>query len=265
MTKYIRKWTSEGEKKGCVIVIHGLGEHSGRYGNLAQFLNDKGFQVYSMDLSGHGDDEGKRGHVKKFDEFFQTCEKMIRTAKTENPELPVFLFGHSLGGLIGLRYLEKNGETFNAAAVSAPALQDFKKQLGILFYIIKPLVFLFPWMTMGNRINPEDLSSNPDAVKSYREDPRVHDRISLKLFSEMNRNIIEAWKELNSIDSPVLFLYGKEDNVISTKAIDEFHNNLNIEDKKLVSFEKGKHELFEDKNNKEAFFKEISDFFTAHL
>ncbi|MFW6119636.1 MAG: alpha/beta fold hydrolase, partial [Petrotogales bacterium] len=222
-------------------------------------------EVASGQQDGYGDDEGKRGHVRRFEEFFQTCEKMTRTAKTENPELPVFLFGHSLGGLIALRCLEKNGETFNASAVSAPALQDFKKQLGILFYIIKPLVFLFPWMTMGNRINPEDLSNNPDAVENYREDPRVHDRISLRLFSEMNRNIIEAWNQIDNIKTPLLLLYGQEDRVVSTRAIDEFYNKLTIEDKKIVPFVEGKHELFEDKKNQDAFFKEIADFFSAHL
>ncbi|TYB84132.1 MAG: lysophospholipase [Kosmotoga sp.] len=265
MTKYIRKWSPEGEKKGCVIVIHGLGEHSGRYNNFANYLNGRGFQVYAMDLPGHGDDEGKRGHVKQFEEFFQTCGKMSRTAKMENPKLPLFLFGHSLGGLIALRYLERNEDPYNASAVSAPALQNFKEQLGILFYLVKPLVYIMPWATMGNRIDPGDLSSNPEAVERYKEDPRVHDRISLKLFSEMNRNINEAWNQIANVKTPLLLLCGEEDRVVSTRAINEFYDKLPIKDKKIVSFVEGKHELFEDKRNQDAFFKEIADFFSAHL
>jgi alpha-beta hydrolase superfamily lysophospholipase len=265
MTRYIRKWTTKANKKGCVIVVHGLGEHSGRYDNFASYLNNNGFQVYSMDLPGHGDDEGKRGHVKKFEEFFQACEKMTHTAKMENPSLPLFLFGHSLGGLIALRYLERNTKSYSASAVSAPALQNFREQLGFLFYLVKPLTYIIPFVTMGNRIDPEDLSSNLDAVERYKEDPRVHDRISLRLFSEMNKNIIKTWEQIGNIKTPLLLLYGREDNVVSTNSIDAFYDKLTIEDKKIVSFEEGKHELFEDKKNQEPFFKEIADFFSAHL
>jgi alpha-beta hydrolase superfamily lysophospholipase len=118
---------------------------------------------------------------------------------------------------------------------------------------------------MGNRIDPEDLSSNLDAVERYKEDPRVHDRISLRLFSEMNKNIIKTWEQIGNIKTPLLLLYGREDNVVSTNSIDAFYDKLTIEDKKIVSFEEGKHELFEDKKNQEPFFKEIADFFSAHL
>ncbi|MBK8045968.1 MAG: alpha/beta fold hydrolase [Anaerolineales bacterium] len=110
VTLFTQTWQPGGATRGALVLIHGFGEHSGRYGYLVDALTAKGYAIYSMDQRGHGQTAGQRGHVMAFDEFTDDVGALIASARGATTEAPLFLFGHSLGGLIALNYAIRRPE-----------------------------------------------------------------------------------------------------------------------------------------------------------
>ena len=105
LTIYHQTWLPEGEVKAAILIVHGLGEHCGRYTNVVNYLVPQGYAVYGFDLPGHGKSEGVREFVKEFADYIQTVTAIYNIVQVEQPGKPVFLLGHSMGGLIACHYL----------------------------------------------------------------------------------------------------------------------------------------------------------------
>jgi len=160
---------------GWVVLVHGLGEHSGRYGRLIKELNEAGFAVYAFDWPGHGKSPGKRGHTS-----IEDAIEIIDYIIAELGEKP-FLFGHSLGGLTVIRYTETRPDKIRGVIASSPALAKSPETPGFMVALAKFLGKVAPGVVLSNGIKPELLSRNKETVRRYVEDPLVHDRISAKL------------------------------------------------------------------------------------
>jgi len=120
---YYRHW-SAGDVKAVVLLVHGLGEHCQRYEHLASHLNQAGYALSSMDLPSHGESEGIRGHVDSFEVFEAAILELYQRTQTAHPELPIFLLGHSMGGLIATRLLLTHQNKFQGAMLSGAAIQS---------------------------------------------------------------------------------------------------------------------------------------------
>lgn len=262
---FIRKWSTNNKPVGSIIIVHGLEEHSGRYDPFARFLTSKGFTVYSSDLPGHGVSSSPYGHIDSFNEFFETVETLMNIANIEFPDLPLYLFGHSMGALVSIRVAQERTEDFKACVFSAPPLHSLKKQAGGLVPLLIVLNMVAPFVRFSNRIDPNKLSTNPEAVKRYINDPFVHDKISARLFNNMDKNISIAWQKTDNLPDSVMFIYGTDDTVISVDAIKEFFEKVSAKNKRIVEIEGGKHEIFEDLERKERFFNEIASYFLDNL
>ena len=238
-------WLPNKKINVAIGIIHGLGEHSNRYDDFAEYFCKKGFGVYSIDLRGHGKSEGKRGHINNFKKLIDDSEEMFINIRKENLNVPMVMFGHSLGGCIALNYLcENQSKEIDLAIISSPWLRTVLEPPKFILYIQKILVGLFPSLTLNNRLDPYDLSKDTDIVKKYIEEPLVHNKISLKMFSEVNKAIDKIENESEKINIPVLLLHGKKDNIISFKGTKKISKKIN--NSKLILYEGLYHEPHND-------------------
>jgi lysophospholipase len=245
-------------EKGWVVLVHGLGEHSGRYGKLISMLNDAGFAVYTFDWPGHGKSPGKRGHTS-VEEAMEIIDGII----DEIGEKP-FLFGHSLGGLTVIRYAETRPDRIRGLIASSPALTKSPKTPGFMVALAKVLGEIAPGLTISNGIDPGLLSRNPEAVKRYIEDPLVHDRISARLGMSIFKNMELAHKEAEKIKVPVLLLVGTGDIITPPEGSRRLFQELEVEDKSIREFEGAYHEIFEDPKWGEEFHRAIAEWLLTH-
>ena len=262
---FVRRWFSS-RKRASVVICHGIGEHSGRYDGFATYLNGKGFDVFAADFPGHGMHSGTRGFIKSFDDFTSLVKEVADRVKKIQPELPLFLFGHSMGGLIATRVIEVHPDLFNAAALSAPHLFSAKESVKNLLPLISIIRRVAPKTTFSSssRFTPADLSNNERAVQRYIADPYVHDRVSPNLFFGLEDSIEQALKEADRIMTPTLIVYGSADRVVDPVGGKELCEKINVE-KKILEIPGGKHELFADEERRSQFFGAISSFFLEHI
>lgn len=237
-------------KKGWVVVVHGLGEHIGRYTKLIDGLIERGYAVIGFDLPGHGKSFGKRGHT--------SIEEAISVINQLTSEIDKFhIFGHSLGGLISIRYTQENLHRVKTLVVSSPALYVNTKFSQLL--LLNLFSILWPSFTLKNGIDPKYLSRNSEAVERYIGDELVHDQISVKLAKSLLKNIKIAHDKVGIISVPTMMLVGTSDTVTLPQGSYLFYNNLQLmkENKKLIRFEGAYHEIFEDPEWAEEFYSRI--------
>ena len=238
-------------KLGWVVLVHGLGEHSGRYGRLIRELNNVGFAVYTFDWPGHGKSPGKRGHTS-----VEEAMEIIDSIVEEIGERP-FLFGHSLGGLTVIRYAETRPDEIRGVIASSPALAKSPETPGFMVALAKFLGKVAPGVVLSNGLKPKLLSRNPEAVKRYVEDPLVHDRISAKLGRSIFVNMELAHRDAGRIKVPILLLIGTGDIITPPEGSRRLFEELEVDDKMLGEFEGAYHEIFEDQEWADEFHKTI--------
>ncbi len=254
----IYKAKSGTPERGWVVLVHGLGEHSGRYGKLIEMLKEAGFAVYTFDWPGHGRSPGKRGHAS-----VEQAMEIIDSIINEIGEKP-FLFGHSLGGLTVIRYAETRPDRIKGVVASSPALAKSPKTPGFMVVLAKLLGRVAPGLTLSNGIRPELLSRSAEAVKAYVEDPLVHDRISAKLGRSIFENMERAHQEAEKIKVPVLILIGTADVITPPEGARKLFEELKVEDKTLRAFEGAYHEIFEDPEWGGEFHRTIVEWLLRH-
>lgn len=199
-----------------VRIIHGLGEHGGRYAPLAEALVERGISCYAADLRGHGVSGGRRGHVDRFRDYLADLARLEGKLPAG---VPNFLLGHSLGGLIAVRAAETGqAGQLKGLILSSPALE----LAGAPPWWRRPAAALLsrvaPTVALSNGIDPDDLSHATGAVAAYRTDPLVHDRITPRLFDEMVRAMRLAADEAPRVEPPVLLLAPGDDRIAATPA-----------------------------------------------
>jgi len=247
----------------CVLIVHGLGEHIDRYERFARQMNEHRLVVYGFDNLGHGKSSGIRGHTS-VETTFQIIELMKKQMSSEHSHLPMALFGHSLGGLIGLRYLQENPQAFYAAAISAPAIivdAETEKRMEKN----KGLARLLPFVTLDNAIKHEDISRNPTEVSDYSTDKLVHPKVSLKLALSLYENIQTVNQRASTIKTPLLLLKGMSDKVVPPDNTDEFFDQIGSENKVLSKYPGAYHETIYDPEHGDQFRQDIIGWFRTNL
>lgn len=236
--------------KAVVVLVHGMGEHSGRYEKsvLPTLLNND-YAVMTFDLFGHGKSEGKRGHCPNYNALLEAIEVLINKAETIFNKLPVYLYGHSLGSNLVLNYAIRKQHNIKGVVATSPFLRlafqppKWKVALGKLMLKIAPSV------TLPSEIETKAISSIESEVKRYENDDLIHGKISpMYLFP-----VIEAGeyaiKNASKIVCPILLFHGKADRIIDFKGTVEL--NSKIKDNALTLFDNGYHELHHDSDAQE--------------
>lgn len=213
---HYRAWEASAPR-AAIVLVHGMFEHSRRYQEFGEVMAAHELSTYALDLRGHGASEGRRGHARSFDVLLQDLDRFRREVEGVTPAgLPIFLVGHSLGGLIALRYLQEYDAPIRSAVITAPwlgtavAVPRWQILLGSVLNRVLP-AFPFPY-----RIDPLTLSRDQERVADYRDDPEIHTTITPRMFSEISLAIHLAVQRGGKIHVPIHFLLAGEDKVVDT-------------------------------------------------
>ena len=255
---FIRECKPKNLQEKNILLIHGLGEHSGRYKEFAEFFIKNGIGVYALDLQGHGKSDGKRGHIKSFEEYLESVESSLIFIRKKFLETPIILFGHSLGGLIGLNFLiERESKEIESAVISSPWIETAIKIPEYLILLQKVLKRIFPSLRLNNRLISNHLSKNKDVVSKYDKDELVHNKISLNLYSEVMKSIDNVKEKASRIKAKTFLYHGMSDRIISSKGTIEISKLLKSH--KLKLYDNVYHEPHNDLE-KEEIYQDILEF-----
>ena len=252
---FVRRWIPNVCNQ-VILMVHGLGEHSGRYNIFSKYLKNEKVSLYAFDLPGHGKSYGKRGHIKKFDEYLDCLEDVLMDVRKDNLDIPVKLFGHSLGGLISLSFLiDRESKEIDSAIISSPWIKLAVKVPSYLANIQKVLVNILPGFRLNNRLKINDLTKDEDSNTNYKNDELVHDRISFKLYSEINNQIKSVIEKCCRIKIKILLYHGTEDKIISCESVKILSSK--IKNSNTILFKGVYHEPHNDLEKENVFVKII--------
>lgn len=211
---HYRAWPLE-SPKAALLVVHGLAEYSRRYEQLATTMAGAGIATYGLDLRGHGASDGPRGYVDRFEQFLEDVERFRRDVAGTLPEdVPRFLLGHSMGGLIGLRYLEERQPPLAGAIITSPWLGLVDEPSRATRMLAAVLDRVWPSLALPSGLDPEDLSHDPERVADYRDDPEIFTTITPRLARQVDAAIEAAFRRTERIHVPVLFLLAGADPIV---------------------------------------------------
>jgi len=218
-------WQAE-NPQAIVILIHGFGEHVSRYEHVAEKFTAKNISVLGVDLIGHGNSTGKRGHVDSIKDFYDAIDAMVNYAKQETNDLPFVLYGHSMGGNIVLNYQLNNPQSdFCCILSSSPWLKLKMQPSAVQLFLAKTMNSIYPSLQQSGDLDIKQISSVEAVQKDYENDPLNHDKISVRLFNEIYNNGLFAIENASGIKIPVLIAHGDDDGITSADASKEFADN----------------------------------------
>ena len=227
-----------------IILVHGHGEHLGRYAEWAEKFKPFNYTICSIDLPGHGLSSGKKGHISKYDDYYDILDRFMIQIKEDFPNRPILLYGHSMGGNIAVNYCLERLPSIKALLLSSPWFELAIKPNVFRFWLAKIIYKIFPSLGDRTRLNPNFISRIPEEVQKYKNDPLIHDCITPGLFIPMFFKGIKAKKSGKKITIPTLVFHGSGDQLISSKASFEFsESNEKIN---FQNYENGYHELHHD-------------------
>lgn len=243
---FFQTWVPE-NIRGVLIITHGLAEHSECYHPLAKALCDDGWLVYAWDMRGHGRSEGKRGYAPHISSFVADLEIFAQFVKQKHGDVNLVFFGHSLGGLVTLRYLEgSNAVEYAALALSSPATGLSIKVPKIKESIAHLAMKWLPTLTMYNEVRYEDLTRDEEMVRSYRADTLRHDKISPGIFLGMVESFPLVLENADRIKCPVFMQLAGDDRMVSTEASRTLFDRLPNKKSQLIVYPESLHEVFND-------------------
>jgi alpha-beta hydrolase superfamily lysophospholipase len=232
-------------EKARMVIAHGLGEHSGRYGNVTAPLMAAGVSLWLPDHRGHGRSGGRRGHVSRFDQYVEDLDRIVEIAREALPPgRKCFLLGHSMGGLIAVRYAQRHPEKVDGLILSSPALGMVLAVPPAKKWLAAFTSALFPGLSLSNELDPGSISRDEAVVQAYREDPLVHDRVSTRWFTEFLASMQSANNAGGDIRMPVLMQVAGDDHLVSAPAAERFFGLLGSADKQLRRYEGMYHEVY---------------------
>jgi alpha-beta hydrolase superfamily lysophospholipase len=217
-----RGWAPDGPARAVICLVHGLGEHIGRYPHVAAFFVSQAIAVQGIDQRGHGRSGGKRGHAASYQAIYGDIDRLIADAKQRYAGAPCFLYGHSMGGNLVINYALARRPDLTGVISSAPGLRpafkipDWKLIVGRLARGVKPD------LSMANGLEMEALSRDPQVVAACEKDPLVHDFVSARLGLDIITMGEQALGQAAAFPLPLLLMHGSADRLTSPEASRQF-------------------------------------------
>lgn len=222
---FAQKWEGNEVPKAVICLIHGMGEHSGRYAQWAKsFVND-GYAVAAYDQRGHGKTGGNRGHAPSFDALYDDAEVFLSKVKEYFPNNKYVIYGHSMGGDVVSNLLIRRKPHVDAGILSSPYFRMAFEAPKLKVTLGKWMENILPTLTLPTGLNANHISRDPEEVRKYKSDPLVHDKISAKMGMQLIDNGEYAIAHAREITIPLLVLHGTGDMLTSHKATQEFVAN----------------------------------------
>jgi alpha-beta hydrolase superfamily lysophospholipase len=229
----LRAWGVRGRGRAAVMLVHGLGEHSGRYDHVARYLAERDLSVFAYDHQGHGQSEGRRGWVGEFAHFLDDLETFHRIVVRRSGAVPIVLLGHSMGGLIVTAYMLEKPLKPDLLVLSGPAI--------------------VPLLDPNDRtIDPTRLSKDPAVWAEYLRDPLIlRERVDPELFIRLGEGLGLLPGRASEIAVPLLLIHGDADRLCSAEGAKMYVEASSSPDVTVKLYPGGRHEMFNETNRDE--------------
>ncbi|CAM3768033.1 alpha/beta hydrolase [Mesobacillus zeae] len=258
------KWEAEGEARAVIVIVHGALEHHGRYGWLIEMWRTSGFHVIMGDLPGQGmTTRAHRGHIDAFDDYLVEVKEWLNAAYVF--DLPVFLIGHSMGGLVAIRHLQEHRGNIAGVILSSPCL-------GLVNYPSKALNFLsvvlnsvVPSFRIAPGLSVDMATRNEDVKEVDYNDSLYVTKVSVRWYRELLDAMEQAFEDMGKIqDIPMLLMQGGDDKIVDKRAVKEWFNNAPLSEKRYKEWPNCYHEIFNEPERDEV-FEYAKDFVISQL
>ncbi len=241
---FTRSWHPEGNPRAVMVIVHGFNSHSGQYLWAAEQFAANGLAVYALDNRGRGLSDGERFYVEKVEDYVTDVATFVNIAKSQNPDLPVYVLGHSAGGVISCVYALDH-----QAEIDGLICESFAYELPVpdlVLTFLKGLSHLTPH-TQVFKLNNKDFSRDPAVVESMNNDPLIKDESQpTQTAAAMIRADERLRKEFPLITLPLLILHGTEDHATKPSGSQHFYEQAGSTDKTLKLYEGHFHDLLND-------------------
>ena len=250
---YWRCWLPDGQAKAVILVAHGLGEHISRYNNLVNKVVPLGYAVYGLDHRGHGKSEGQRVYIDRFQTYLKDLNTLYQMAHNDNPGKKIFLYGHSMGGLIATVYAPQYQNDLVGLVISAPALKPGESISPAIIAMARFLSAVTPKMGV-QALDSTYISQDKSVVEAYDKDPLVYrGKITARLGSELFTTMKAVDSQLHSIVIPLLILQGSEDKMVNQEGAKTLYEKAGSKDKTLKIYEGFYHEVHNEPGKERVF------------
>ena len=219
---YVQGWEPDAPPKAIVALVHGLGEHIGRYPHVGKALTDAGYTLVGFDLRGHGKSGGARGHFPSLAAVLGDIHQFFQFVSQRYPNIPQFLYGHSLGGLLSLTYALQNKADLKGVMVTGSALRSALQEQKVKIAMARVLGTLMPTATIPSGLDAKTISRDVDVVDKYVNDPLVHDKTSLGLGKAALAAIDLCFARASEFAYPLLIMHGKADALTYPSGSEDF-------------------------------------------
>ena len=244
-------WKPSQEASAVILVIHGMGEHSSRYMNVVNHFVPKGYAVYAFDHIGHGRSGGTRKFVRTFDDFLHPLNRYLGMIKSMEPERPIFILGHSMGGAITLSYLLNHPDAGTGVILTGPAIKP-RDDIPLFTYVIGRILAQILPRTRIVDVDINGISRDPAVIEASLNDPLsckkgLTARLASELLDAMDDNLARA----GEIHLPTLILQGGDDRLVDPEGAQMLYDRLGTEDKTLKVYDALFHEVINEPEHQE--------------
>ena len=219
---FMQGWEPDTAPKALIALVHGLGEHSGRYAHVGQVMADAGYALAGFDLRGHGKSGGARGHSSSLNAYMHDIRRFLDLMAQRYPKLPCFLYGLSLGGLLSLSYAIQYGADLKGVMVSGAALRSSLQEQKTKIALVKLLGSFLPAVTIHSGLDPTTLSRDSKVVDAYINDPLVHYSASLGFGKSALSAIDLCFARAKEFKIPLLIMHGTADKLTYPSGSEDF-------------------------------------------
>jgi alpha-beta hydrolase superfamily lysophospholipase len=218
-------WSPDQTPKAVINFVHGIGEHSDRYQDWMPFFVNEGYAVAAIEYRGHGRSFGKRGLINSYEDLMKDIDVLFAESDKLYPGLPVFLYGHSLGGNLVINYTLRRNPKINALVATSPWLLLSTAPPAWQISAVKWIRSIWPSLIIKTNIKTDQITQNKAITEAYSSDPMVHNRISVELFVSAYENGQWAIDHAKEMPVPFYLTHGAGDPITSPKGSDAFYRN----------------------------------------
>ena len=259
---YYQSWQPLNQTIAVMIIVHGLGGHSDHFKNLVQYFVPRHYAVYGFDLRGNGRSPGQRSYINSWSEYRSDLRVFLQLVREQEPDRPLFLLGHSLGGTIVLDYILRTGDRLQGIIAISPALgigvSPFKMLLG------KLLSRILPRFSLDTGLDLAASSRDLQVVAESEKDPLRHSLGTARLATELSQTIAWIEKHITDLQVPILIVHGGADRVTLPENSRLLFAKITFADKEIREYPESYHEIYHDLNYQELLV-DLKDWLTRHL